>query len=117
MGQPVVHFEIGCRDAARTGEFYARLFDWKIRPSGPGSMIDTAACSGIQGHLTALGHEPHRYVAFYVEVDDLAAYIAKAESLGGHMLVPPVELAHGSFAWVADLDGNIVGLWKPKPHS
>ena len=35
MGQPVVHFEIGCKDSARTQEFYAKLFDWKIVPAGP----------------------------------------------------------------------------------
>lgn len=28
MGKPVVHFEIGCRDKAKTAEFYGALFDW-----------------------------------------------------------------------------------------
>jgi predicted enzyme related to lactoylglutathione lyase len=53
-------------------------------------------------------------VTVYVEVDDLPAYLAKAEALGGKTLVPPVELPIGSFAWMADPDGNIIGLWKPK---
>jgi predicted enzyme related to lactoylglutathione lyase len=32
MGRAVVHFEIGCKDGAKTQEFYKKLFDWKSRP-------------------------------------------------------------------------------------
>jgi predicted enzyme related to lactoylglutathione lyase len=80
---------------------------------GPAAMINTGSKEGIQGHITALGHEPHNYVTVYVEVDDLQAYLDKASLLGGKTLVPPVEIpGQGSFAWLADLDGNIIGLWK-----
>jgi len=51
----------------------------------------------------------------YVQVDDLPAYLKKAESLGGKTLVPPVEIPAGTFAWFTDPDGNAIGLWKPKP--
>src|ERR1700745_3928682 len=44
MTHPVVHFEIGCRDSAKTQEFYRKLFDWKISDLGPAAMI--AAESG-----------------------------------------------------------------------
>jgi predicted enzyme related to lactoylglutathione lyase len=44
---------------------------------------------------------------------DLQANLDKANKLGGKMLVPPVDIpGQGSFAWLADLDGNIIGLWK-----
>jgi predicted enzyme related to lactoylglutathione lyase len=69
---------------------------------------------GMTGHSTALGHEPHRYTIFYVDVDDVAAYLEKAKSLGGKMLVPPVEIPAGTFAWMQDPEGNTVGLWKAK---
>jgi uncharacterized protein len=114
MGHPVVHFEIGCRDAAKTQQFYAKLFDWKMQAAGPAVMIDADAPGGIGGHITALGHEPHNYVTVYVQVDDPKAYLEKAAALGGKTLVPPVEIPTGTFAWMADPDGNIVGLWKPK---
>jgi predicted enzyme related to lactoylglutathione lyase len=114
MGQPVVHFEIGCRDSAKTQEFFAKLFDWKITVAGPAAMIDTGAGRGIQGHITALGHEPHNYVTFYVEVDDINAYLAKAQELGGKKIVGPVEIPTGSFAWMTDPEGNAIGLFKPK---
>jgi len=114
MGQPVVHFEIGCSDKEKTEEFFSKLFDWKIERMGPASMISTGSEAGIQGHITALGHEPHHYVTVYVEVNDLQAYLDKAATLGGKTLVPPVEIpGQGSFAWLADPDGNVIGLWKP----
>ena len=75
MGKPVVHFEIGCRDSGKTQEFFSKLFDWKITMEGPAAMIATGSASGIQDHITSLGHEPQHYVTIYVEVDDLAAYL------------------------------------------
>ena len=113
MGRPVVHFEIGCRDSARTAGFYSQLFDWQTQTQGPATMISTGSPEGIGGHITTLGHEPHNFVTFYVDVDDLQAYLDKAQTLGGKTLVPPVTIpGQGSFAWLADPDGNIVGLWK-----
>jgi uncharacterized protein len=109
-----MHFEIGCTNSPRTQDFYTRLFDWKVEPMGAAAMIATGSDAGIQGHITSLGHEPQHYITFYVHVDDVAGYLKKAESLGGKTLVPPTEVPNaGHFAWLADPDGNIVGLWKP----
>jgi len=113
MGKPVVHFEIGCRDTAKTQAFYGQLFDWDITQAGPAANINTGA-DGINGHITALGHEPHNYVTVYVQVDDLQAYLDKATALGGKTLVKPVPIPTGKFAWLADPDGNIIGLLQPK---
>jgi uncharacterized protein len=114
MGQPVVHFEIGCRDTAKTSDFFARLFGWQMQAMGPAAMIDTGAGSGIQGHISSLGHEPHNYTTFYVQVDDVQAYLNKVGTLGGKTIVPPVQIPTGTFAWFADPEGNTIGLWKPK---
>jgi predicted enzyme related to lactoylglutathione lyase len=113
MGRPVVHFEIGCRDSAKTQEFYRQLFDWKIALFGPAAMIEPET-GGVGGHISALGHEPHNYTIFYVDVEDVAAALKKAESLGGKTLVPPVDIPAGTFAWMQDPEGNTVGLWKSK---
>jgi len=111
MPNPVVHFEIGCRDRAKTAEFYSALFDWKISEQGPASNIDTGVSGALAGHITSLGHEPQHYTMFYVQVEDIRAALKKAESLGGKTLVPPVTLpGAGIFAWMADPEGNMVGL-------
>src|SRR5271163_261416 len=112
MAHPVVHFEIGCKDSAKTQEFYAKLFDWKIQAMGPAAMIDTGG--RVTGHITALGHEPFHYTTFYVEVEDVQAYLDKAAKLGGKTLVPPIDIPTGTFAWMQDPEGNTVGLWKAK---
>jgi len=113
MSNPVVHFEIGCRDSVQSAQFYASLFGWNSSPMGPAQMIDTGSSQGIQSHITALEHGPDRYATVYVNVDDIDAYLAKAESLGGKTLVPKVAIPTGSFAWLSDPDGNTVGLWQP----
>jgi predicted enzyme related to lactoylglutathione lyase len=117
MSNPVVHFEVGCRDNNRASQFYSSLFGWNGTPMGPATMINTGTNEGIQGHFTALGHEPFHYTIFYVQVDDIEAYLAKSESLGGKTLVPRVDIPTGSFAWTSDPDGNTVGLWKPTQKS
>ncbi len=116
MSHPVVHFEIGCKDKENTSAFYRRVFGWSIDP-GPMGMIDTESTGGIDGHIAALGHEPHQFTHFYVETGDVAESLKKVEAEGGKTVVSPVEIPLGTFAWFADLEGNIVGLWKPKPGS
>ncbi len=111
MANPVVHFEIGCRQSQKTQDYYAKLFGWKIQQAGPAAMIDTGGA--VTGHITELGHEPFHYTIFYVEVDDVQAYLDKATALGGKMLVPPIDIPAGKFAWMQDPEGNTVGLWKP----
>lgn len=109
---PVVYFEIGCRDRSKAEHFFGELFGWQIQHNGPASTIDTGAPQGIQGHITALGHEPQHYTIFYVEVDDVQAALDKATALGGKTIVPPIKIPTGTFAWFSDLDGNTIGLLK-----
>lgn len=114
MGRPVVHFEIGCQDKARAVGFYAELFGWQTQPAGPATLIDTGNETGINGHFTALGHEPSHYVLVYIEVEDLPPYLEQSEALGGKVVVPPVQLPDGRrFAWLTDPEGNTLGLITP----
>jgi predicted enzyme related to lactoylglutathione lyase len=48
-----------------------------------------------------------------VQVDDVQAFLDKANSLGGRTLVPPVNITTGTFAWFSDPEGNRIGLFKP----
>ncbi len=113
MSHPVVHFEIGCKDKQKTSAFYNRAFGWTIDP-GPMGAIDTGSSEGVPGHIAALGHEPHQFTHFYIQTDDVAASLQMVEAEGGHTIVPPVDIPTGTFAWFADVEGNTVGLWKPK---
>lgn len=77
-------------------------------------MIATGADAGIEALITSLGHEPHNYTIFYVQVEDAAATLEKAEALGGKTLAPPVPIPTGKFAWMSDPEGNTVGLFEVK---
>lgn len=118
---PVIHFEIGCQNLAKTGAFYGDLFGWTYESGMPSmSMINNigghvkAPTDGIGGHLTSLGHEPHQYVTIYAMVDDIEAMLEKSTKLGGKIVIPKQEVpGMGWFAWLADPEGNIIGLWTP----
>ncbi|MFQ6019540.1 MAG: VOC family protein [Dehalococcoidia bacterium] len=118
MGQPVVHWEICAKDGKKMQEFYANLFDWKIDANNPMNygMADTGGQGGINGGIfQKQGDMPDMppYVTFYVQVDDLQAYLNKAESMGGKTIVPPCPIPDaGSFALFHDPEGHLVGLFK-----
>jgi uncharacterized protein len=111
MAHPVIHFEIGCRDLAKTTEFYTSLFGWSPVPIPMASLLNTNSTDGIQGHITSLGHEPHNYTTFYIQVDDINGMLQKITDAGGKKLVGPVPLPDGrQFAWFNDPEGNMVAL-------
>lgn len=115
---PVVHFEIGCRNLAATAEFYSGIFGWGAPAMGPAAFINTHSAEGIQGHITSLGHEPHNYTIFYIQVSDIPAHLQKIAEAGGKTLVGPVPLPTGQqFAWFNDPEGNVVGLVTPPKKS
>jgi uncharacterized protein len=106
----ICHFEIGCRDKAAATEFYSKMFAWKMEPNPDAMMIRTGGDVG--GHINALGHEPHTYTIFYVMVEDVAAALDKAVTLGGRKIVGPVNLPNNtSFGWFADPEGNTIGVY------
>lgn len=115
MGRPVVHFEINAKDSKKVGSFYSELFDWKIdynNPMGYG-MVDTGAEGAISGGIGQSDGNTPTYLSVYVQVDDLQAYLDKAEKLGGKTLVPPTEIPNTvTFAMFQDPEGNMIGLLK-----
>lgn len=121
MPAPIVHFEIGCQNLDKTKAFYAETLGWEFAGNSPqmamlgniGPMAPQKT-EGIGGHLSSLGHPPHQYVTVYAQVPDIGATLAKVTSAGGKVVVPKTEVPQmGYFAWFADPEGNVVGLWTP----
>ncbi len=114
MGEPVVHWEIGAKDIGKIQEFYGKLFDWQIESVGfPGySQVNTGQ-EGIRGGIMQIKEDIPPYVTFYVAVDDLQAYLDKAEALGGKTVVPPTPIPTiGAFAVFTDPEGHGIGLFQ-----
>ncbi len=114
MGRPVVHWEISAKDGRKLQDFYSKLFDWIIKHDEKLNygLVDTGGQGGINGGIFQ-GEKIPTYVTFYVQVDDLQAYLQKAEKLGGKTIIPPTPIPGvGSFALFNDLEGNCIGLFK-----
>ncbi|MEQ9422950.1 MAG: VOC family protein [Cyclobacteriaceae bacterium] len=112
---PVVHFEIGCENQEKTLKFYTEVFGWSTSKAPHNTKLDTGSDQGINGHLTSLGHEPHQYVQFYIQVDSVSEYIKTVEQAGGKLHIGPLPTGLGEFfAWMNDPEGNMFGLVSKK---
>ena len=121
MGQPVVHFEILGKDADKTQSYYSELFGWDIQPLpfenptqyGLVNRDGNTNGEGI-GIGGGVGEAPEGYsghVTFYVEVPEVEAALAKAESLGGTRMMGPDQVPEGPVIGLfRDPDGNPVGV-------
>ena len=112
MGSPVVHFEVGAADPARSRQFYEDLFGWKITTDDSGyGLVDTGSDQGIRGGVMPSGGRPS-WVTVYVAVDDLEESLRRAEELGGRKLMGPTPVGEaGSFGLFTDPDGNMIGMF------
>jgi len=111
MSHPVVHWELGARDAAAARDFYAKAFGWTTVDAGPGYTLVTAADGGLGGGIMQIRPGMPPYVTVYIQVDDLDATLAEILQLGGRTVVPPTAISPTvSFAMFADPGGNVMGL-------
>lgn len=119
MGQPVVHFEIVGKDGKALQRYYSDLFGWEINAENPMNYGMVAREGNVNAEGVGIGggisgpQADEAYVTVYIEVPDVEAALAKAESLGGTRIMGPetimdqVEL--GQFT---DPAGNMIGLVK-----
>jgi predicted enzyme related to lactoylglutathione lyase len=118
MGQPVVHFEIVGKDAEKLRSYYAELFDWEFQTDEqmsyglvPRESNTNADGVGIGGGVGAAPEGYPGHVTFYVEVPDVEAALAKAESLGGTRVMGPDQVMEGlEIGMLTDPEGHLVGL-------
>lgn len=115
MGNPVMWFEIAGKNGEKLSEFYRSLFGWEISPETNGiHLCDPSPDQGIKGHIFPTTDDmPYtNHVTIYISVEDLQAAVAKVESKGGKILIPPQEIPDfgGSFAMILDPSGNVLGL-------
>ena len=118
MGQPVVHFEIVGKDAAKLHGYYAELFGWAIDANNPMrygvvAREDNLNTDGV-GIGGGIGPGPEGYdghVTFYVEVPDVEAALAQAESLGGTRMMGPDKVMEGiEIGLFTDPEGHVIGV-------
>lgn len=120
MTNPIVVWtEIPVTDIEASCAFYSQVFGWemKVDHSGPVPMaIFNNTDAGVGGHLfvgepanNGGGNRIH-----FAVPDSLAASTDRAKLAGGTVMMGPVDIPPGSFTFVADPDGNTIGLFEPK---
>lgn len=116
MGCPVVHWEFWSEDPAKIGDFYRKVFDWKVQhiPELDYHVVAAGGEGGIGGGIMKPkeGPWPAR-LSMYIQVDDLESYGAKIRAAGGKLLMEKMDVPGvGSFSLFEDPDGRVLGMWK-----
>jgi predicted enzyme related to lactoylglutathione lyase len=129
-----VHFEIHASDPATVQAFYESVFGWRFQQWGdiPYWLVTTGDGDPMQGvPHTAPGvdggllprqgpapesGQPVNAFVMTVEVPDCDGYVEKALAAGGRVALPADDMPGvGRLAYVADPDGNLVGMLQAEP--
>jgi predicted enzyme related to lactoylglutathione lyase len=110
---PVTWFEITGKDGPALQKFYSDLFGWKVDASNPMNYGMVEGKDGGIGGGIAASQDQSSQVTVYVDVDDVQAALDKATSLGGQIVMPPMDVPNGpKIAQFKDPQGNVIGVMK-----
>ena len=123
MGRPVVHFELWTKTPEKVSDFYAKVFEWSIKPMPEMqyTLVTTTETDeqgapkepgGINGGLM---QRQGRMIApiLTIESDDIEDSLTTVEKLGGSVAAPKMAVGDmGYAAYFIDTEGNVIGLWQ-----
>jgi predicted enzyme related to lactoylglutathione lyase len=124
VNHTIVHFEIPADDVEKMMGFYKAVFDWKLidlRGKVEYVMLHTVPTDD-QGMLKEPGvnggiykrTEANQIPINYISVESVDDYLEKAVNNGGRVIAPKTEVPNiGFIAWIADPEGNPIGLLQP----
>ena len=98
-------------ETASVGKFYETVFGYAEEAEVSADLdhmtlnVDGRAVAGVRGVGTALPRDRGPHWMTYFEVADVDTALALVNDLGGHVLRPAHDSAHGSVATVADPEG------------
>jgi uncharacterized protein len=116
MKNHFVHCELTTNDPKKAQAFYAKVFDWKIKPVPmPGMeylMVNTGAKNsggGIQP--PPMPDAPTGWMP-YVEVASVKQTLTKAKKLGAKIVVPFTDMGSGALGVFVDPTGATLGVYQ-----
>jgi predicted enzyme related to lactoylglutathione lyase len=119
----VVHFEIPTDDLARAKGFYGSVFGWDlqtmeemdytiVRTTPVDQQQMPTEPGGINGGMMKRTADTPAPV-LTIGVASVDASLKQVEAAGGDVVRPKTEIpGMGSFAYVKDTEGNVIGLWE-----
>ena len=116
----VVHFEIPYDNKDRASRFYSEIFGWKLldipemeytmvyasRTDKNNMAVEKGAINGGLFHRDDTAKQP----MVVIGVKSIDETVKKVISAGGRLVTPKQPIPNGSYARVADCEGNIIGL-------
>ena len=116
----VVHFEIPYDNKERAVKFYSEVFGWKTNevPDMDYIMIHAAKTDkknmvsekgAINGGMFQRSNEA-KTPLIVIGVASIDETVKKITASGGKLVMPKQPIPNGSYARVADSEGNIIGL-------
>ena len=124
---PIVHFELPSKNLAASRGFYESIFGWKITEW---PMPDGSTYLGV--HTTPINEQTHvplkageinggitgdtdvvKAPVFAILVESIDERVKQVQAAGGTVVMPKKDMmGMGFYAYVTDLDGNMIGLWE-----
>jgi len=111
--------ELMTADTAAAIAFYTRMFGWTTEVMDVGTGPYTLLRNGST-LIGGIGQKPDDMPAsawtIYFEVDDIDRAVTEIETLGGHVLFPPMEVpAVGRLSWATDPTGATFAVIQSAP--
>jgi predicted enzyme related to lactoylglutathione lyase len=124
MNHTIMHFEIPADDLDKMKGFYTEVFGWKLIdvpemqyvliqtvPTDEKGMLKEPGVNGGMMKRTAKGQVPINYV----QVESVDEFLERAVKNGGSVIMPKQHVPTvGYLSWIADPEGNPVGLLQPE---
>lgn len=109
----ICYVEIPANNVAESSAFYHKIFGWKIRTRGDGSIAFDDGITEVSG-TWKLGRKPSTEQGLVVSimVDDIEATIKMLLAIGSK-IVNRIQMGDTEFiAWFTDPAGNVIGLYQ-----
>jgi predicted enzyme related to lactoylglutathione lyase len=109
----ICYVELPATDVARSAEFYATVFGWKIRTRGDGSTSFDDGVNQVSGAFI-LGRAAHgaKGLMVHIMVDDINKSIAAVVANGGTIVQPVGADAPEFTAQFRDPAGNVMRMYQ-----
>jgi predicted enzyme related to lactoylglutathione lyase len=117
MSHPIVHIELSAENHEEMAKWYGQLFGWSTQgfPEMNYSTFSSGE-GGVGGGFNPYSEgAPAGTIVPYVQCEDINGMIAKVESMGGKILLPPMSIPTvGQVAQFTDPSGNRMALLQPE---
>ncbi len=116
----VVHFEIPFDNQERAEKFYSGIFGWKLQAIPEMDYVMAYAAETDENHMVAergainggmFPRSPEaRAPIVVIGVASIDETIKKVVAAGGKVVTPKTPIPNGSYARIADCEGNVIGI-------